>query len=58
MVVAGRVTGLDWTERTGALNAVDALASIHLVRRYPEPDNGSERLGYVENGKNQRVQQL
>ena len=50
--------GLDWTERNGALNAVDTLASMHPLCTYPGLDNGPEQLGYEENGKNQGVQQL
>ena len=42
---------LDWTERSGTLNAVDAPAFIRSLRTYSGPDNGPERLRYVENGK-------
>ena len=51
-----RGPGLDGENRSSQRRR--QLASIRPLCTYLVSDNGLERLGYVENGKNQRVQQL
>jgi len=50
------VMAMGLTDGTGALNAVDELASIRALHTHPRLTMGPKRLVYVENGRIQKVQ--